>query len=62
MQKDSCPIFGVQSSIPVIGLGILLILFALIPLVMPGMAPVPFPVGLIIIGFGLFLVWLGFTH
>jgi hypothetical protein len=62
MKTDSCALFGVQSGIPLIGLGVLMILFALVPLVMPGLLPLPFPIELVFIGFGIFLIWLGFTH
>jgi hypothetical protein len=62
MKTDSCVLFGVQSGIPPIGLGVLMILFAFVPLVMPGLLPLPFPIELVFIGFGIFLIWLGFTH
>lgn len=62
MKKDACPLFGVRSGAPVIGLGLLIILFAIVPLVMPGMVPLPVPIGIIFVGFGLFLIWLGVTR
>jgi hypothetical protein len=62
MKTNSCPLFGVESGFPVIGLGVLMILFALVPLIMPGLLPLPLPIDLIFIGFGIFLVWVGFTH
>ena len=55
-----CPVFGVRSGKPVVGLGILLILFGLIPLVM-GAVPLPVPLTLAFIGFGVFLIWAGLT-
>lgn len=63
MQKDNddnkgCCIFGVESGIPVIGLGILIILFGFIPFLFlsdSGMIPVL----LLFTGFGIFLIWIG---
>ena len=62
MKRDSCALFGVKSGILIIGLGVLMILFALVPLFMPGLLPLPLPIELIFIGFGIFLMWLGFTR
>lgn len=59
MQKESCGIFGVESGIPIIGLGIIIILFGVLPLVIHGFPPLPIPITVIFIGFGLFLIWLG---
>ncbi len=58
---NPCPLFGVGSGGPVIGLGILMILFALVPLlIIPGSFPLP--LGIVFVGFGLFLVWIGFAR
>lgn len=59
MQKESCGIFGVESGIPIIGLGILIILFGVLPLVIHEFPPLTIPITVIFIGFGLFLIWLG---
>lgn len=66
MDKDNdtgrgCPVFGVESGGPVIGLGLLLILFGLVPLV-AGMASMPVPLVILFMGFGLFLIWKGITR
>jgi len=65
MDKDNdtdegCPIFGVQSGGPVIGLGLLMILFGLVPLV-AGLASMPVGLVMLFFGFGLFLIWVGVT-
>jgi hypothetical protein len=62
MKTDSCALFGVQSGVPIIGLGFLMILFVLVPLIIPGLLPLPLPIEMIFIGFGIFLIWLGFTR
>ena len=58
--SSGCPVFGVRSGGPVIGLGILLILFGLIPMGIDNIS-FPLPIALIFIGFGLFLIWAGLT-
>jgi len=58
---NRCPVFPVKNGAPIIGTGILLILFALVPLLIPGMPPVPLPALVLFIGAGLFLIWIGFT-
>jgi len=58
---DRCPIFGVRNGGPIIGLGILLILFGIIPIII-GSIPLPVPVALLFIGFGGFLIWVGLTQ
>lgn len=57
---SGCPVFGVRSGGPIIGLGILLILFGLIPLGIDNI-PFPVPIAMIFIGFGVFLIWVGLT-
>jgi hypothetical protein len=59
--SDRCPVFGVKSGGPIIGLGVLLILFGIIPLII-GSIPLPVPVALVFAGFGIFLIWAGLTH
>lgn len=59
--KEYCPVFGVQSGLPVIGLGLVILFFGLIPLIWLHQ-PVPIPVIMVFVGFGLFLVWLGMTR
>ncbi len=56
----SCPVFGVESGWPMIGLGILIILLGIVPFSI-GQIPLPVPILLIFIGFGLFLIWAGLT-
>ena len=56
----SCPVFGVRSGAPIIGLGILIILLGIVPFSI-GQIPLPVPILLIFIGFGLFLIWAGLT-
>lgn len=57
--ERSCPIFGVESGIPVIGLGALLILFVTVPILAGQADIVPLPVAFVTVGFGVLLVWLG---
>jgi hypothetical protein len=67
MEKDeeydtsSCPVFGVRSGGPLIGLGILIILFGVIPFLVDQI-PLPVVGTLIFIGFGIFLIWVGLTQ
>jgi len=61
---EGCPItamYAIKSGVPIIGLGILLILAGSIGFIVPGIPVPPFPVPLILVGFGLFLIWLGLT-
>jgi len=56
--RKSCPISGIESGGPIIGLGILLILFAVIPYsILPGSLPVM--IAILLAGFGIFLIWIG---
>ncbi len=59
---DRCPIFPVRSGVPLIGLGILMLLFAIVPAMMPGMVPLPLPVAVLFIGAGFGMIWLGLTR
>jgi hypothetical protein len=53
-----CPFFGVKSGGPIIGLSMLLILFAIVPyIILPGTMPIVIAVSFV--GFGIFLVWIG---
>ncbi|NTV00238.1 MAG: hypothetical protein HGA55_03835 [Methanoregulaceae archaeon] len=61
VRAEGCPVFGVESGGPLLGLGILLILFGIIPLAI-GSMPVPVPVLFVFIGFGIFLIWAGLTQ
>jgi hypothetical protein len=58
--KRVCPVFGVESGGPLIGLGVLLILFAIVPFFIAKM-PVLVPAVLLFTGFGIFLIWAGVT-
>lgn len=60
-KEPCCPVFGVESGVPMVGLGILLILFSIIPfLILPG-GIMPVPVTAVLVGFGIFLIWAGLT-
>lgn len=61
-KEQICPVFGVRSGIPLIGLGILLILFGILPFFFIPAAPLPVPITVLFTGFGLFLVWAGLTR
>ena len=57
-EGKGCVLFGVKSGVPVIGLGLLLILFGFIPLIIgleSGLISVLFT------GFGLFLIGVGIS-
>ena len=58
---ERCPVFGVKSGGPIIGLGILFLVFGIVPLAISGM-PFPVSVALLFIGFGGFLIWAGLTQ
>jgi hypothetical protein len=58
--EQACPVFGVENGGPLIGIGVLLILFAIIPLFLLRM-PLPVPAALLFAGFGVFLIWTGIT-
>ena len=55
----SCPVFGVESGGPIIGLGLLIILFGVFPIIAGSYPVVPLPVSLLFMGFGIFLIVLG---
>jgi len=57
-----CPVFGVRSGGPIIGLGVLIILFGLIPLLFLQNTLLPVPIVILFIGFGIFLIWAGITQ
>jgi hypothetical protein len=54
-----CPVFGVRSCGPIIGLGILIILFGLIPPLFLQNTLLPVPIVILFIGFGIFLIGAG---
>lgn len=54
-----CPVFGVESGIPLIGLGVLMMIFGIVPHLFSSPAPFPLPVTGVFIGFGAFLIWAG---
>lgn len=58
---DACPVFGVESGGPVIGLGVLVILFGLVPLLISPRS-FPFFMSIVFLAFGLFLIWIGFRR
>lgn len=55
----SCPVFGVESGGPVIGLGLLLIIFGIIPFIIGTGEILPLPLAILFISFGIFLITLG---
>jgi hypothetical protein len=55
---NRCPVFGVRSGGPVIGLGILVIIFGIVPVAI-GNRPIPASIDILFIGFGGFLIWIG---
>ncbi|KUG20525.1 hypothetical protein ASZ90_009748 [hydrocarbon metagenome] len=59
--REPCAIFPVQSGVPPIGIGVLLIIFAIAPLIVAGMPALPAPVLLIFLGAGIFFIWIGLT-
>jgi hypothetical protein len=59
---DSCPISGIRSGIPVIGIGIFLILIAVLPLCINGIPPVPLPAMVIFSAAGIFIIWIGISQ
>ncbi len=59
--SDNCPVFGVESGVPVIGLGVLVISFGIIPLVFLPPSAIPVPLALVFVMFGIFLIWIGAT-
>jgi hypothetical protein len=61
MDTNSCGVFGVEHGGPLIGLGILLILFGLVPFLLPAPSLFPVPIALLFTAFGGFLIWMGMT-
>lgn len=55
----TCPVFGVESGAPIIGLGLLSILFGIAPVFLGTGQVFQFPAILTFTGFGIFLTWLG---
>ncbi len=58
--REPCGVFPVESGGPVIGVGILLILAAVIPIIL-GINQMAFPAVILFGAFGVFLIILGFT-
>ncbi|HOP67685.1 MAG: hypothetical protein KO173_03495 [Methanoregulaceae archaeon] len=58
-QRDGCPVFGVRSKAIPIGLGLLLVIFAVVPLLTPGIPAPPLPVIAILMVSGAAFVWMG---
>jgi hypothetical protein len=57
---EPCGVFPVESGGPVIGLGLIFLLAALIPVIL-GIGTIAFPAVILFGGFGIFLIWLGLT-
>jgi hypothetical protein len=58
--REPCGVFPVESGGPVIGLGLIFLLAAIIPVIL-GIGPIAPPAVLLFGGFGIFLIWLGFA-
>jgi hypothetical protein len=61
VDTNSCGVFGVEHGGPVIGLGILLILFGLVPFLLSGASSFPVLISVVFVLFGGSLIWLGMT-
>ncbi len=61
-RNGGCPVFGVESGGPLIGLGILMILFGIIPNLIGIPGTFPFFITVLLIVFGIFLIWSGLTR
>lgn len=57
-----CSVFGVKSGVPPIGLGVLLILFAAIPIVVGIQPSLPIPVTAILVLAGIVFIWMGIAR
>ncbi len=62
MKTEPCAIFPVQSGVPVIGLGIFIAAIGIIGYLLSGEGAMPLPVAAILVGFGIFLIWLGIAR
>jgi len=60
--SDGCPVFGVRSKAVPIGLGLLLVIFAVVPLLTPGIPVPPLPVIAILIVCGVVFIWMGHSR
>jgi hypothetical protein len=58
--REPCGVFSVASGGPVIGLGLLFFLAAIVPVIL-GLEAVALPAVVLFGGFGVFLIWLGFA-
>jgi hypothetical protein len=58
--REPCGVFPVRSGGPVIGLGLVLLTIAVLPYIL-GIGTTALPASILFGGFGLFLLWLGFT-
>jgi len=56
-----CPVFGVRSGVIPIGIGILVILFALAPYLI-GIQALPLPVIIVFLGAGILFIWMGLVR
>jgi hypothetical protein len=63
-EGEGCPItrvYAIQSGIPVIAMGVLLIAMGLVGFLFPRSFPADAVVTLLFSGFGIFLIWVGLT-
>ncbi len=56
--REPCGVFPVESGGPVIGLGLMFLLAAIIPVIL-GIGTIALPAIVLFGGFGIFLLWLG---
>jgi hypothetical protein len=60
IMRTPCGVFPVESGGPLIGMGILFLIVAFIPVLL-GIGTAALPAVFLFGGFGIFLIWLGFT-
>jgi hypothetical protein len=58
--REPCGVFPVESGGPIIGLGLLFLLAAVVPEIL-GLGPVALPAVFLFGVFGIFLIWLGYA-
>ncbi len=61
VKTDACGVFGVKSGVPVILMAVLFLAAAALPFIVKGFPPLPLPIAILFAGFGILLLWLGFT-
>lgn len=59
MNSEHCALFPVESGIPVIALGILLVALPIVTYLVGSYEPLPLPVTVVLLASGFFMIWLG---